>query len=129
MIFNCSSLATRSIRNCTSSMLSTIFKSTISSGEGSGEFGSALMIVAVASDLAGGVVTGGDGSGADFGAGGVTDLDEAVFDCTFDELVFVGGFVVGGLAVGGFVVLGGVAVGVGLGLITITVFSGLVVLG
>ena len=144
MMFNCSSLATRSIRNCTSSMLSTIFNSTISSGEGSGEFGSALMIVAVASGLAGGVVTAGDVGDPGFGAGGVTALDEVVFDRTCDKVVFVGGFVVdglvvGGLAVGGLavvglavgasVVFGGVAVGLGLGLITITVFVGFVVPG
>ena len=144
MIFNCSSLATRSIRNCTSSMLSLIFKTTMSSGEGSGEFGSALMIVAASSDLAGGVVTAGDVGDPGFGAGGATALDEAVLDRTSDEVVFVGGLVVGGffvgglavgglavggLSVGALVVFGAVAVGLGLGLITITVFVGFVVPG
>ncbi len=73
------------------------------------------MIVAVASGLAGGVVAAGDVGGTGFGAGGVTALDEAVFDCTFDEIGFVGGFGLGGLlvvglAVGGLAVLGSVVV-------------------
>ena len=90
------------------------------------------MFVAVASDL----------------AGGVAALDEAVFDCTF-EVGFVGGFGLGGLlvvglavvglavvglavvglAVGALAIFGGVAVGLGLGLTTITVFGGFVVPG